>query len=209
MKQIQENYISIGNETGSISLLGATLTAILSLFLLFLVLKMQIEYKEAQYRKESYLCFKYLTTKTESYVSQMTKFNWALRTAYAAKLSVAGTEEAEVIFKNLVLFRNAGHISYVKNLLHNKYCSFSSSRDFVKNQPFKINNLFALETAFDETTKIRAHEWENTVSISPKKIRVSKIFLIKVDFTIEDPFYPNLKYRSKEVGRVDLLSLNH
>lgn len=208
MKLIQEIFTPANNEKGSISLLGATLTSILSLFLLFLILKMQLEYREAQYRKQSYLCFKYLVTQTEDYVSQMTKLNWALRSAYVAQYSVIGTSEAAAVFKTLVLYRNGFHISYVKNLLHNKYCSFPESLGFVKNQPYQVKSIFLLDTSIDETSKVRDHKWRNTVTINPKKIRSSHLFSLTADFSIESSFAPNLHYTSKEVGKKDLLNWN-
>jgi hypothetical protein len=208
LKYRQENFTSTNNECGNISLLGATLTSILSLFLLFLVLKMQVEYREAQYRKKSYLCFKYLVTQTEDYVALMTKFNWALRSAYTAQFSGAGTKEAQAIFKGLVAFRNTRHISYMKNLLTNKYCSFPASADFVKNLPYQTKSIFILKTAIDETVKVRANKWKNTVAIIPKQIRALHIFWLIANFSLDGEFLPNFQYSSKEVGKKALLSSN-
>ena len=196
-------------ERGNVTLLGATLTSLLSLFLLFLVVKMQIEYREAQYRKKSYLCFRYLTIQTEDYVSHMTKLNWALRTAYAAQFSVTASEAAVVIFKNLVLFRNARHISYVKNLLENKYCHFPETADFVKNIPYEVTNIFVLNTLIDETTQVKAHKWKNTLSLTPKNIRASRLFWLTANYSIENAFMPNFRYTSREIAKKELLSLNH
>lgn len=209
MKLLQKIFTTTKNEKGSVSLLGATFTSILSLFLLFLVLKMQLEYREAQYRKQSYLCFKFLVSQTESYVSQMTKLNWALRSAYAAQYSGVATKEAAVAFKALVIYRNGRHVSYVKNLLQNRYCSFPESMSFVKTQPYQVKNIFVLDTAIDETTKVRASKWKNIVTISPKKIRATRLFSLTADFSIESSFLPKLHYTSKEVGKKDLLNLSH
>jgi hypothetical protein len=204
-----KTFIIIKNNQGSVSLLGATLTSLLSLYLLFFALKMQVEYREAQYRKESYLCFKFLNTTTVDYITQITKLNWALRTAYAAQFSVIATNESIVIFKNLVLYRNAFHVSYMKNLFLNSYCSLPITTDYVKNLPYQTKNIFLLDTLVDETTKIRAKKWKNIISVIPKKIRSSHIFLISVEYSLDGPFLPNLLYTSKEIGKRELLSLNH
>lgn len=208
MKYGREIYIISKTNRGSVSLLGAVLTSLVSLLLLFFALKMQVEYREAQYRKRSYLCFKYLTNQTKEYVSEMTKLNWALRTAYSAQFTGITTKEAVVIFKNLVIYRNVRHVSYVKNLLQNKYCSFPESGDFVKNIPYQVKNIFILDTALDETTKLKVAKWKNAISIIPKKIRASRIFFITVDFSLESAFSPNLAYSSKEIGKKGLLNLN-
>jgi len=206
LKLTLKNFIRPNSKRGSVSLIGAAMTAILSLFLLFLVLKMQVEYREAQYRKKSYLCFRYLTTQTESYIQKMTKFNWALRTAYAAQFSVVASEEAVVIFKNLVIIRNSFHISYMKNLMQNKYCSFPESVEFVKNQPYQVKSIFLLDTSLDETTKIRAHQWKSSITLIPPKIRISRLFVLTANFSIESAFTPNFSYTSKEIGKKDLLN---
>jgi hypothetical protein len=169
---------------------------------------MQTEYREAQYRKRSYLCFKYLISQTEGYISQMTKLNWALRSAYAAQLSGVATEESVVIFKGLVLYRNGLHLSYMKNLIQNNYCSFPETKDFVKNPPYKVKNVFVLDTSIDETTRIRAPIWKNTITMIPKNIRVSHIFLLSAKFSINNPFLPNLKYVSEEIGKKVLPNLS-
>lgn len=196
------------NQRGSISLLGALLTTILSLFLLFLVLKMQVEYREAINRKKTYLCFKYLTHETENYISLMTKFNWAVRTAFLAQASVIASKEAKITFESLVKMRNLSHISYMKNLLKNNYCSYPESGTFVKNTPYKTLSMFLLETNKDQTTKLKAREWKNTIVMKPNKIRSSHIFGIAADFSLDGEFLPNFHYKSKEVGIKALLNLN-
>jgi hypothetical protein len=206
LKSKHENFTIFKNNQGSISLLGATFTTILSLFLLFLVLKMQVEYREAKYRKQTYLCFKYLSTQTSDYVSMMTKFNWMLRTAYVAQASIVASEEAAAAFKGLIILRNARHVSYMKNLLNNNYCSYPESVDFIKNLPYQTKSMFVLDTAIDETTIIRAMKWKNIITKIPNKIRKSKIFFIVVEYTLNSSFASNLQIKSKEVGKTVLLN---
>lgn len=208
MKSTHKIYSKIQNNRGSISLIGASLTTILSLFLLFLIQKMRIEYNEAQYRKRTYLCFRYLTVQTENYVNSMTKFNWALRSAYAAQFSGVASEEAITIFKNLVTFRNAVHVSYLKNLMENKYCSYPESLEFVKNLPYQSKTVFLLDTEIDETTKIRANKWKSSVTLNPKSVRISHIFWLTADFSIETAFVPKFSYVAKEVRKMGLQNLN-
>jgi hypothetical protein len=136
----------------------------------------------------------------------MTKFNWALRTAYAAQFSGVVSEEAVATFKNLVLFRNTVHVSYMKNMLENKYCSFPETIDYVKNLPYESKDVFLLNTEIDETTKIRAHKWKNTVTLKPKSVRSSHIFWLTSEFSIENAFFPKFSYTMKEVKKMDLLN---
>ena len=189
--------------------MGAILTAILSLFLLFLVLKMQIEYREAVYRKDTYLCFRYLNKQTEDYVSLITRFNWAIRSAYLAQFSGVGSTQAAATFKGLVSARNIAHISYVKNLISNTYCSKLESNNFVKNLPYKTTNLFILDCKKDGTTEVRDKEWINIIAKIPSKIRLSHLFAIKIKYAIEGEFFPNFQVRSQEISMQDLPNLNH
>ncbi len=206
MKQKLKNFIIIGNNVGSISLLGACLTAILSLFLLFLVVKMQLEYREALYRKKSYLCFRYLNRQTETYIQTISQFNLALRSAYLAQFIDSTAASAKVLFKTLVIARNARHISYMKNLNFNPYCSFPETASFVNNLPYKTLNSFLLETNKDETTKIRAQEWKNIVTLISPLIRSSRIFSLEVTFFVEGEFSPKTKYQTREIKRMGLLN---
>jgi len=195
------------NEKGSISLTAAALTLILSLIFIFYITKMKIEYREAVYRKESYLCFQYMNQKTISYISEMAKFNWALSAAYIAQFSVVATAEAIQTFKALVLTRNIRHFNYIKNLTTNKYCRIPEAISYLKNIPFKTKANYALSTNINEASIMRQSKWTYQYYKLPKGIRLKNSFCLKSDFQMKNAFFPSLKLTSQEFQMTGLSSL--
>lgn len=195
------------DEKGNISLTAAVLTALLSLLLLFFITKMKIDYREAVYRKESYLCFHYLNRQTEKYIREMAKFNWSLRAAYIAQNSGAATAEAAVIFKALTMARNVRHFYYLKTLARNQYCPLLETFSYLKNTPFKIQSSLALLTNVDETSIMRQNKWSYLYYKNPTGIRLKKSFCLRSDFQMEGVFIPNQTYASSEIATAGLSSL--
>ncbi|MDD4972803.1 MAG: hypothetical protein PHY93_00550 [Bacteriovorax sp.] len=195
------------DEKGNISLTAAVLTTILSLLLLFFIAKMKIEYREAIYRKDSYLCFHYLNRQTEKYITEMAIFNWALTAAFAAQGSGVATAEAIEVFKALTIARNIRHFYYLKKLAINKYCQLPETYSYLKNTPFKIQANLALITNPDETSIIRQKKWSYLYYKWPTGIRLKKSFCLKSEFQMEDAFIPNTTYTSSEIQIAGLSSL--
>lgn len=195
------------NEKGSITIVAMCLVLIVSAMLYFYVSKMSIEYKEAVYRKDSYLCFKFLNEKSKGYIEEMAKFNIALRSAFAAKNTVVNGVSGEVVFKALTYSRNIRHFYYLKQLVSNKRCEAADSLTYLKNLPFQTTETGALETSIDETTKVRNEQWTNTIYKRPVGIRLKKSFCLKTSFQIQGAFFPGLKMNSEEIPVGDLSSL--
>ncbi len=195
-------------QKGSLTLAAALITALLSLTLLFFVTKMKIEYKEALYRKDSYLCFHYLNVKTQKYIDEMANFNVALTAAYLALHIAVATAEATEAFRVLILTRNIRHFVYINSLIQNSNCKKLEGQNFLKNTPFKIQPNFALITKSDETSIVRQKEWSNTYFKRPSGIRLKKAFCLKSYFSIYSAYLPQTKVNLTEIPIVDLSSSN-
>lgn len=186
---------------GSITLMAALLTLMISALLMFFAFKFQVELKEARYRKDSYLCFHYLNIQTENYFSDMVKFNWALRAAFAATFSVVATAEAKAAWEALRLARNARHLYYVKNLIANKYCKGKiSSLPYLKKQPFITNRAFMLTTILDGTAQLKEEKWKITYYQTPDGIRLNKSFCLEASITAKGAFIPGLGIKTQEIS---------
>lgn len=212
LNKIQKKFIDQtrslnNNQKGSISLSAAALISIIAVLLLFYITKMQIEFKEAVYRKDSYLCFKYLNVKTSNYINEMAKFNISLRAAYLARDTIISGVAGTIIFNGLTIARNAKHLIYLKNLAKNKYCKISDARSFLLNMPFLVNKTMALETNIDETTTLRQNQWSYQLYKVPNGIRLKKSFCLESVFVVQNSFLPNLDYKTKELINGDLLNL--
>lgn len=196
---IQETRKS--HQKGSITLIAALFTVMISALLMFFVFKFKIELKEARYRKDSYLCFQYLNIQTENYFSDMVKFNWALRAAFAATFSVVATAEAKVVWDGLKIARNARHLYYIKNLVSNKYCKGALSNiPYLQKQPFETNKAYLLTTNLDGTAKLNEEKWKITYYQKPDGIRLNKSFCLEAEMSAEGAFIPNFKIKTSEIS---------
>lgn len=204
IKKTQDLHL---NNKGSISLTSAVLTSILALLFCFYLTKMQLEFKEAKYRKESYLCFHYLNVKTENYISEMSKFNVAIRAAYVAKTTLAQNAATLTVLKTLVLLRNTRHIIYLKNLGTNKYCQAIETKNYLTHLPYKTKSLFQLETNTDETTILRENKWTLIYYKNPRGIRLTNSFCLQSDFFVAGIFSPQTTIKTKELEMKDLSNL--
>ena len=190
------------NQSGSITLMAVLLTLMISALLMFFTLKNKVELKEARYRKDSYLCFKYLNVETENYIKDISHFNIALRTSYAAQFAPipAAAAAARALFQASIVARNTRHFYYIKNLVKNDYCKDSlESLSYLKNLPFITNLTFSLQTNIDQTTQIKAHQWTVTYYKYPNGIRLKNSFCLNAQMQVEDPFFPNYKIKTSEL----------
>jgi hypothetical protein len=201
---VQNTKSLLKNENGSLTLTAAVLTTMLSALLMFYVSKMKLEYKEAVYRKESYLCFKYLNTETKNYIKAMAFFNWSLRTAFLAKDTVVNGVSGEIIFRALTYARNIRHFAYLKDITQNRFCKIPETLPYLKSPPFKIRTGGVLDSNIDETTIVRQNKWTYSYLKIPLGIRLKKSFCLKAEFQISDAFIPNTKIASKEMAIVAL-----
>ena len=213
LESIQKDFIKETKQThdkGSITLTAALFTVILSLLLIFFSIKFKIEMKEARYRKDSYLCFRYLNITTNNYIFDMTRFNWGLRTAYLASLSLIGTAEAMAAFKSLKLARDVVHYNYLKNLMKNSFCKDKIPPfTFLKNLPYETYMALQLKINFDGTTKVREKKWSLLYLKSPQGIRLSRAFFLTADMELNGNFLPNLKIKTRERAIMGFSKLNY
>ena len=195
------------DQKGSISLTASVLTTLLSLLLLFYITKMKINYQEAVYRKDSYLCFHYLNRQTEKYIKEMAIFNWSLRTAYLIQNSGLASAESIAAIKGLILARNIRHFFYIKNMTRNQYCHIPETVPFLRNIPFKTQTNFTLITNNDETSIIRQKKWNYRYYKQPIGIRLKKSFCLISQFEMNGPFIPKTSYAESESNLEDLSNL--
>lgn len=184
------------HQDGSITLMGALLTVMMSALLMFFAYKFKMELSEARYRKDSYLCFNHLNIITENYISDMAKLNVALRIAYAAKAIKAGA----IAHPPLLIAKNMRHLYFLKTLMGSTYCkSKTAIRSYLFNQPYKTTGLAILSANIDGTTIVRKNKWKVTYYQPPERMRLKKSFCLQADLEMEGSFIPNFKIKTKEL----------
>jgi hypothetical protein len=209
LQKVQKEFVTrtIKSNRGNISLVGATLVLIVSALLIFLITKMQIEYKEALYRKDSYLCSHYLNSKTINYIKKIAQFNNLLRVAFLATTVSPDKISAQSTFGTLKLLRDGEHYLYLKNITFSPYCSSKERLAYWNHLPFKVSASMALETLIDQTTIAKEKKWTITTMKPPMGIRFKKAFCLQSKFTIQGVFFPNTKLESQEFGFEDSVKL--
>jgi hypothetical protein len=205
---IKETRKQLKNEKGSITLLSAMLTLVVSALLLFYSQKNAVELKEAKYRKESYLCMAYLNQQTIQYIKDINKFNWSLRALFISYSTGINIAQIKIAIEIAKLARNARHLYYIKNIQLNKYCTHPTmSLSYLKNQPYKTIGILKLQTNPDETTILGQSQWNTIIYKSPEGIRLKKAFCLKSTFALTNSFSSNLRISNQEITLKDSLML--
>ena len=186
------------NRQGNISLTAAVFTTLLSALFLFYIAKMKIEYQEALYRKDSYLCVHYLNFQTQNYVEEMAKFNIALRSAFVAQMSKDSV--AVALFKAIIAARNIRHLFYIKKMSGYQYCQIKETLSYFTNWPFEMNSNLLLNTNIDETTKLKNKKWSLSYYHFPTGIRWKNSFALKSTFSINGIFFPKFSVTTEEIN---------
>ena len=188
------------NNKGHFSFLAAIFLLILTGLLNFYVLKNSLQIKEMRFRKDSYLCMKYLNQETTEYIVQMNQFNRVFRTlflAYSTGVSAANIKLAIEITKKLRLVK---HLNYIKKITFNSYCPDKlMSVHYFKNFPFETINPTQLKTQFDETTLLRKNQWSTILLKSPVNIRLKKAFCLKATFSVKSNLDLNIHLKEEEI----------
>lgn len=183
------------HQDGSISLMGALLTFMVSALLMFFAYKFKIELNEARYRSESYLCFHELNIKTENYVFDMTALNWSIRSAFALMETGVGA----AAYQALIIARNVRHLYYLTELATASQCrSKTAAFHYLMNLPYQTSGVVPTGNV-DGTTIIRESKWSVTYYKKPEGIRLAKSFCLKADMEIEGSFLPNFKVKTSEI----------
>lgn len=204
LNKTRQDFINLTkkhHKDGNVFITAALLTVMISALLYFYLSKFTLELKEANYRKESYLCFNSLNIETENYIYDMTKLNWLLRTSFIAMGTGVLTPKAKVAFEALKKARDARHLYYLKTLARNKQCPSININQisYLKNLPFKTQKIILLETNIDGTTILRSQKWDIIQYLPPSGIRLQKSFCLKSSWSAEGEFEPNLKVETEEI----------
>lgn len=209
INKVRESFIkkTRNSHRGSISLVGACFCLILTFFMLFLLQKMRIEFNEAKYRKESYICFHYLNQLTKKYVNEMGHFNKSLAATFAAQMAPGAGAISKAAHNTLIITRNIRHLFYVKDYIKNSYCKDQLEYvTYFKNWPFKQSTLLKLQTNFDGSAIINKNKWTTSFTKKPKGIRLKNAFILKAEHSATNSYFPNYKITTQEKSRDSLFT---
>jgi len=178
------------NQRGNTTLVGIlTSLAAASLFMISFN-NIKLTNYEIKKRTQTFLCFKYLITTTDKYIYTMGTTNEAILVLNAAKLIPATSQMAETTQKLIKSYQVYTHLSYLKKISANKYCSFSQASMFIYNAPYQI-----AVREVDGTVKLRKPRWTNI--LTDKDIRTPTIFL-KASYQLRNRFQHRATIKTTE-----------
>ncbi len=197
---IKQTKNTLTNDKGHFSFVAVLFLFIISGLLNFYVLKNNLLIKETRFRKDSYLCMKYLNRETSNYLVEMNQLNRIFRAlflAYSTGVSAAKIKLAVEATKKIRLIK---HLNYIKRITINPYCPEKyMSAHYLKNFPYETSLITQLKTQIDETTSLRKNLWTTTILKNPKNLRRKKAFCLKTTFTVKSNFDTSIKIKEEEI----------
>jgi hypothetical protein len=194
------------NEKGFGTLLGISLTFVLSLIFYLYLGMLKIENREIFERTETYLCFKELNDSTKNYISKVGLINKSILIAQGAKLSGVLTPEAQASIDTLKILRGIIHLKYIKSLSITKHCSLKQSSSFLTHLPYETTTPLVLVSGADETTIVKDHEWTLNIFCNPIGLRKTHLYFLKIHYHLLSQLDSTLKVQLEEMGSQALLN---
>lgn len=193
------------NNKGNITLLSLFLcTGIFSLGSL-LILNLKFQNKKIAFRSRHYLCFSYLNKESYKYLKRMAYFNQAIQTAYLAKLVPATRPAAEVTHRTLKRAQDFYHFSKMKNLFKNKYCPSLVINSYLINLPYKTQFGF-LTRGPNGVPILRKRKWRSHLLAKKRTLFHPENFILEARFSLKSAYHPFVQIRTKEIGKLGMLS---
>jgi hypothetical protein len=117
------------------------------------------------------------------------------------------TAEAETTRKALKIAQAGLHVSYLKKIQANQYCSIESKTLFMLNQPYETSKVVLLDTTLDGKTKLRKDTWNLMISKIEKGIRFKHLFYLDLKVELESIYQSAIKTTIAEKEIKDSLNL--
>ncbi len=195
------------NEKGHFTFVTVVFLVILSGLLNFYVVKNNLMVKEARFRKDSYLCMKFLNTETSKYIDEMNKFNHLLKALFLSYSTGVSAAKVKLVIEVTKKLRDLSHLNYLKKISFNSYCPEKTmASHYLKNLPYETLSPIKLKTQFDETATLRKTQWSNVIFKRNSTIRLKKAFCLKTTFQLQNSLNTSLRMTEEEIPLMGLAS---
>lgn len=153
----------LNKQNGQATLLFVSVFTIITLFFTYFAYQQFYNFSLIKERAKTYLCYKFLHTKTIKYSSQMALANTTLMGLYPLTLLPPTAPAARSTRLMVMAAQTAMHISYLKSLLKNNFCSFTQAAFFIKNIPYRYSGPI-LKRNYAYVALQRKKKWKNYVT---------------------------------------------
>lgn len=205
LEKIEQKFITdtkalLINKKGNLSIFFGLILLMLTALFTLLSLKMKSDYNYANYRKESYLCYRFLNINTENYINTVNKLNVAIDVALAA-IFFTGTNTLWIAAKKAL---DSYHNFMILQFKNSKYCSTLDALTYFKNFPYKIKGPFMqLELSNEGTAQLKEKKWTSFILKKSNGFSKKKAFCLKRTWELENAYFAKPKFSDQEIGVLD------
>lgn len=190
-------------QQGNISLISVIL--VLAIFSGYInsLFELKNNHLSIKNRLKLYLCFKYLNKATKKYIKRMNAYNGVIQVTNAMKLNPKTTAAAQTTQKLTIVLQNLYHLSYVKKIISNRYCTSTQPFFYIKKIPYQTKTLFKLQRGPDKTTELRKKKWQVYLTFPVKKLKkisATKKITLKAQFKVKSKYSLKVSFTSEERG---------
>lgn len=201
----------LGNETGSITLMGALTLSALTLYLFYQLLFARHSLTLMQERSDTYLCYRQFTTYSKMYVEIMATTNLAIDTAIGATVISLGAlaPKTAMIIRQLMQLQDLFHVWIVQKLSFSSYCSLTQKAILIKNLPYRTVGAAKLKRTFFNVV-VRKKKWHVYLPSNLSRVTSDPMeaFALKIELKLAGFFDPFLSYKGSEVSAGQFLKWN-
>lgn len=186
----------INSKEGSLSFAGILLSMIFILYFFFSLLALSQDHYKLKKRVQLYLCFKYLHQRTLSYTQTINRQNIKILSTYTLTIIPWLSPYMKSLKTSIQYIQATTHLSYMKNLISNKWCSLNQGSFFIKNIPYKVSSAGQFLRGFFGTVLLGRKRWTNIIFHSQDSF-------IQIDYVLKSPYGAQLSSKTSEEVSMD------
>lgn len=166
----------IGNQKGSITLMGALISSILALALIFLIVGGKYLLLANHHRSQTYLCTKYMIKSLDTYSKVINGGNLAL---IALQTLAIVAPELLPGKKLIIAAQEAAHILTMGKIIRYRHCTTWQRLAIIRAWPFQTIGMLKLKRlpVIDTVKQIQKNKWSTIIPSLPPRP-----FIIKLNF---------------------------
>ena len=185
----------VKNERGGVTLVSLLLFVVLFSWSILAIFEARETHRQIKVRAKTYLCFKYLTHQTEAYIDRMSSYNIKIEAIYPISLiPVPPGPAAKAAWQALIAGQTMTHVSYLKNMFSNHYCSAREGAIFAIQAPYNTVRRF------DGTVGLGRKQWTVYLpSTSNMLTREKGHFVLRGSYSLSSAFSPAFSLVNQEL----------
>ncbi|MCK5883352.1 MAG: hypothetical protein KAG61_06670 [Bacteriovoracaceae bacterium] len=150
-------------ENGSTTLLGASITMVISLVAVYFVLISKDRFLRIKDRSHIYLCQYSFIQEMDNYLTGMYRFNRAIEVAYIASKTPPITSEGKIAHRAVQMAQTVYHYSKIKVVAENKWCNRNQKLMLTASTPYIRNIILVPKRDEIGRAVMRKKKWKTVL----------------------------------------------